>query len=314
MTQQPDHTNLRAFSTPVSGTDLSRGEASERPLHVLFHIPRCAGQTIHHHLASHMPPERYLRVKKRKGLGRLFPRQYRLDDPLNPETVDVITGHWVGRSIERAFDDRPVVRSILLRDPVSQFLSYYNFRMMRYLSQGLRPYSLDIAYRARRRNFITNFILSTFAETPWPRLALMTGAEKHAAANRFLSECDFVGDYTRCDELMATLASDLGIPAQAEPRNTSKQWLERVEWTPLTESDLSPRMLETIKRDNLLDQMLWEAWKDAHLERIDHRTENVRGYGRLSRATAQASRLLNQVKRRLHRGWSGANGSNGASE
>jgi hypothetical protein len=139
----------------------------------------------------------------------------------------------------------------------------------------------------------------------------MTEGEKHVEANRFLSECDFVGDYTRCDELIASLSSDLGIPAQAEPRNTSEQWLERVEWTPLTEGDLSPRMLETIKRDNTLDQMLWETWKDAHQERADHRTEEFRGYGRVNRASAQASRLFNQVKRRLHRGWRGANGSAG---
>ncbi len=80
--------------------------------------------------------------------------------------VYVVGGHWVGRSIERSFPDRDIFRSILLRDPVSQFLSHYNYRMMRYLSQGLRPYAVDIAYRARRPDFLTHFILNTFVGDP----------------------------------------------------------------------------------------------------------------------------------------------------
>lgn len=310
MTQRPNDTQLQSESASLAQANgVHLGESTARPLHIVFHIPRCAGQTVHHHLSSHVPPERYLRVRKRRGPGRIFLTLYRIDDMPDPQTLDVIGGHWVGRSIERSFDDRRIVRSILLRDPVSQFLSHYNYRMMRYLSQGLRPYSIDTAYRARRRNFITNFILRTFAEMPWPRLATMSTAEKYAEANTFLSDFDFVGDHTRCDELIGFLASDLGTPAEAELRNTSQQWRERVDWTLLGVSDLSPGLLDRIKQDNMLDQKLWETWKDAHKGPSQPGSHDLRRNAAAKRASTQASRLLNQVKRRVRRGWSGSGAS-----
>ena len=140
-----------------------------RPVHIFFHLPRCAGQTIHRHLSSHAPAGTYFRVRKRKGASRIFVPKYSVSDMPDPGELNAISGHWVGDSIVRKFPDRPIARSILLRDPVSQFISHYNFRMMRYLSVGLRPYPIEVAYRARRRNFLTHFILRTFAETPWWR-------------------------------------------------------------------------------------------------------------------------------------------------
>jgi hypothetical protein len=223
----------------------------------------------------------------------------------DPDGLNAISGHWIGDSIKHLFPDRPIARSILLRDPVSHFLSHYNFRMMRYLSNGLRPYPVEIAYRARRRNFLTHFILRTFAEIPWWRLAAMSAAEKYAEASKLLSGFFFVGDHTRCNELIEALAPDLGIPPTAEPANTSEQWLERVEWRPLGVNELPPGMIDIIRRDNTLDQHLWETWKDAGTNGIgvDPAPLNFTDERLTDRIATQSSRFVNQVRRRMYRRW-----------
>ena len=281
----------------------SPSEDETKPLHIVFHLPRCAGQTIHHHLSGHAPAGSYFRVRKRKGAGRVFLPKYRATDLPDLKSLNVISGHWIGRSIEQNFPGRHIARSLLLRDPVSQFLSHYNFRMMRYIARGLSPYPLEIAYGARQRNFLTHFILRTFAEMSWQRLLTLSAADKYAEANRFLSNFFFVGDHRRCNELIASIAPDLGIPEEAQPRNTSEQWLERVDWKRLEEHDLPRGIIDRIKEDNMLDQMLWEAWKDANGGGTQPRPHSFSEDSLVKRVAVQSSRLINQARRRYHRGW-----------
>jgi hypothetical protein len=298
------------FSDLPQGSAPAPGAATTRPLHIVFHVPRCAGQTIHRHLSRHAPKGSYLRVRKRKGPSRLLLPQYQGVETADPQSVNAVSGHWIGRSIEQYFDDRPIARSILLRDPVSQFVSHYNFRMMRYISQGLQPYSPEIAYHSRQRNYVTHFILRTFVEMSWVRLVSLSAAEKYAEADQFLSECFFVGDHTRCDELIAKLAPDLGIPAAAETKNSSQQWLQCLDWTPLKMSDLSRSMIDTIKQDNILDQLLWESWKDTERDQPQPSLQAIGEIPLTTRVATQSSRLINQVKRRFHRGWNAPSDSN----
>ncbi len=279
------------------------GKGRSRLIHIIFHVPRCAGQTVHHHLTTYAAAGSYHRLRKRKGVSRFFSPRYQTSGMPHPQGLKVISGHWIGRSIEGMFDGRSIARCILLRDPVSQFVSYYNFRMMRYISQGLRPYPPEIAYRARQQNFLTHYVLRNFAEISWPRLMSLSATEKYAEANRFLSDFWFVGDHTRCSELITALAPALGTPAEAEPRNTTEQWRERVEWKPLQTSHLSDDAIEQIKQDNMLDQLLWETWKDAKWGSVRAPCQDIAEEARSSLLAAQSLRLFNQVKRRLNRGW-----------
>jgi hypothetical protein len=287
--------------------------AGDNPVHIIFHIPRCAGQTAHRHLAAHAANGSYHRLRKRKGASRLFLPRYQIADMPDPQGLAAISGHWIGRSIERHFGGRQILRSLLLRDPVSQFVSHYNFRMMRYLSQGMRPYAVEIAYRARERNFITHFILRTFAEISVPRLLSLSATEKFAEANRFLSDFWFVGDYTRCDELIAALAPTLGVPTTAEPRNTCEAWQQCVRWTPLRTSDLSARMIDQIKQDNILDQLLWETWRDTERDCVATHSTDIGEMPLAEFVVTQSLRLFYQVRRRFHRGWKVPSGTNARS-
>jgi hypothetical protein len=279
------------------------GQLAAEPIHFIFHVPKCAGHTMHCHLSKYLPKGTYYHTKKRKGPSRFFQPRYQLAGMPDAQGLKAIGGHFIGTSLERIFEGRQIKRSILLRDPVSQFVSHYNFRMMRYLSQGWQTYPPDIAYKARQPNFVTHYILRNFLELSWPRLISLSAAEKFAAVNRFLSTFWFVGDYTRCNELIAALSPKLGTPAKAMPQNTSAQWQSRVRWRPLRVEDLTSWMVDQIRQENVLDQLLWETWRDADQARLGVHPHNIHEAPFAESVATGSRRLLYQAKRRFRRGW-----------
>jgi hypothetical protein len=279
-----------------------------RPIHFVYHVPKCAGQTIDRHLASVLPGS-YYRLKKRRGAGRLFKSRYDLAGMPDPQTTSAVGGHFLGISLEALFPGRPVKRSILLRDPVSHLISYYNYRMMRYISQGLQPYSFETAYGATHRNFITNYILRNFLELSRARVASLSDHDKYDLASAFLSTFWFVGDYSRCDDLIGALAGRLGIEPKAPRRNTQAEWESRVAWDPLALEDLSPVAIAQIRRENLVDQRLWETWREAKEETASIRPRPLTGPSGQSFVSSEAVRFVNQLTRRIQRRWGDFDGS-----
>jgi hypothetical protein len=241
----------------------------------------------------------FYRTQKRRGAVRFFSaRQY---DGIYANEIRVVAGHYLGRSMEARFPDQRIERSILLRDPVSHLISYYNFRMMRYISQGLHPYSFELAYQATQRNFITHYILRNFLELPWLRIASLGDADKYDIVNAFLSTFWYVGDYSLCDDLVSSLGLKLGISCRAIQRNTKNEWKRRVSWTPLSLEDLSADAVARIRQENLLDQRLWETWRQAR-----HNVRSV--YCRLwvehnlpDFVTSETTHFVAQILRRLRR-------------
>ncbi len=234
------------------------------PAYFLFHVPKCAGRTIDRHLARYAANS-YYRTRKRKGISRLLLPRHQITDMPAASGIAVIGGHYLGTSLEDFFPNREIRRVLLLRDPVSHAVSYYNFRMSRYIRQGLAPYSFETAYGAAQRNFITHFILRNFLELPWPRLLVMGETEKWRRVTRFLGTFWFVGDYRRCSELISAMAPNLGVPCWAVPQNQSHGHASDV-WQPLRVSDLSPETIGKIQRENRLDLLLWQTWRNAGYE------------------------------------------------
>ena len=72
----------------------------------------------------------------------------------------------------------------------------------------------------------------------------------------------FVGDHTRCGELIEALAPGLGVPPLAISHNTQSEWEDRVQWKTLHVENLSSRRLSQIRQGNELDQLLWENWRN----------------------------------------------------
>src|SRR5688500_383983 len=117
-------------ATSQGWASLPVGRASDWPVLLIYHVHRCAGQTLERHLAVVLSANAYYRTRKRRGFGRfLFTRQDFGQMP-DPDQTRVVGGHFVGVSVEPLFAGRELKRSILLRDPVSHIISHYNFRMM----------------------------------------------------------------------------------------------------------------------------------------------------------------------------------------
>jgi len=271
-------------------------------VHFVYHVPKCAGRTIDRHLVTTLSPEQYCRVDRRRGLRRLVPRRDALT--LNrAQYVKVVGGHFLGPWIEPFFAGRECRRSILLRDPVGQLVSHYNFLMMRCLRRGLQAYSLALAYRARPRNFITHYILRNFLGLPWVRVARFSDQEKYEVVNAFLARFWYVGDYSHCDDLIAALAVSLGIANQAAAQNSRAEWQDCVSWVPLDVEDLSSETIEQIRNENVIDQRLWESWHEAKHDTALVRPRALAGASSTGFFTSEASRFVNKLVRRIQRRW-----------
>ncbi|MDJ0513778.1 MAG: hypothetical protein QNJ62_10085 [Methyloceanibacter sp.] len=279
---------------------IARG-ANTPPVHFVYHVPKCAGRTIERHLANALPPGAHLRLRRRRGLGRLV-TGYDVSRLQDLEETRVVSGHHLGMSFDGLFQNRLIKRSLLLRDPASHFVSYYNYRMTRYINEGLQPYGVGLAYGAMRRNFVTHYILNNFLELNWVQIASLSDQDKYDLANAFLSMFWFVGDYTLCDELLMALGDRLDVAPNAPRRNCVTDLAHSTGWTPLTLDVLSKSAVAKIQDENRIDARLWETWREAR-----HETATVRPIalktGTSSFLSNEALRFVHQIARRLQRRW-----------
>jgi hypothetical protein len=266
---------------------------SPPPLHILLHVPKCAGRTIEVHLAEHTPADAFFmpRHPGRGGISKM---------PA-PKGIRVLSGHHLARSIESRFPGREIRRSVLLRDPLSFQVSYYNFKMMRYLASGGRPYAFPLYYRALQRDPMAHFLLSRWLEVSPARLLVLPVAEKWRLLCEALSGFWFVADYRRCDELIAAVAADLGVPAVAKRVNDEAAWVRTVDWQPLTAADLTDEQRRRIPLDNPLDAALHATWAGAR-----HEAASVQpgpGPAASDFLVHELARPFWEARRRLARGW-----------
>lgn len=231
-------------------------------VHVLLHMPRTGGNTIAAHLRAHLKDGLWM-PSRPSGLGWLGRRRYRLDHVPDFGRVRAITGHYIGRSLERRFAGRPIRRTLLLRDPVGFHVSYYNHRMMFSLSRGGPTCGFEQHLRAQPRDLVAILLLWYWLELPLARMLATGDARKYALLNEALADFWFVGSYEQGDRLLAALAADLAIPPAASRRNTTEEWLKRVAWRPLRREELSPAMCDAILARNPIHDALWHSWRDA---------------------------------------------------
>jgi tetratricopeptide (TPR) repeat protein len=236
---------------------------ANKAVYFILHIPKTAGQTIQYHLAEHCPPGAFWSPRRVPYPLSLFGGRHRLAGRGDTSRVRAVSGHDLSYSLERQFPGREIRRVVLLREPLSLQLSLYNYRMMNHLAKGLGTYGFTVHLRAQPRDFIAHWLLARWLEIPWPRLMVMSGGDKYRLLNRALGQFWFVGDYTDCDQVIAAIAPDLGVPATARPRNTARQWHKQIKWEPLTEAAMPPGLRDAVRRQNPLDRALWESWHGA---------------------------------------------------
>lgn len=225
---------------------------------IVLHIPKCAGTTVETHLERHLDTAYWAPPKRFRALPlEVQGRKYRLPPPVPPARIRAVSGHMIGRSVERLFAGREIHRSVLMREPAALVLSWYNYRMMRYRAQGLAGYPLALHLASLPPDPMAHFLLMHWLEMPWLRLAAMRPSEKLARLEDALGDFDRVGDVADCDRMVREMSARLAIPGQAEPENTAEGWRDTTGWRPLRLGDLAPDEAARLARRTALDTALY---------------------------------------------------------
>ena len=227
---------------------------SRRVVHFLLHVPKCAGTTVEEHFRATLGAGFLLAPRWHNPLRAVVGNRYSMarDDP-RLAGMKVITGHSIGVSLKRHFADAEIHESVLLRDPVSYHLSFYNYRVARHRAgTGPEPPGFASWYLAQRRNPISRFILNHYYEQGVPALYRLSSRDRLAWLEQRFGEFRFVASYRRADEMIAGISRELGVEGTAEPRNTGSGH----------ETALDDKMRDRIATENAVDQALWERWAE----------------------------------------------------
>lgn len=264
-------------------------------------MPKCAGTTLNKHFDRVLPDGAFVRPEKFRGLGKHFGRTYDVAALPPLDKARLISGHYGCRSIEDLIGERPIRRAILLRDPTSFFLSYYNYRLSRYRSKGQGAYTFRTALFSQPRNPQAHFILKRYLEIPAPKLYLMSDFGKARILSETLSGFWFVGRYLDCDRLIDAIADELGVEGGAERQNTLDQWRRRSSWRATSLEALDETDFKLINRENRLDQWLYDTWAQSGFERRRIAPFTGSAIGRTRSYLRELRRPYYQVKRRIGR-------------
>jgi hypothetical protein len=240
--------------------------SDSRPVYFLLHIPKTAGETVAGHMQEHTPLGTVWIPGRPSLREALAGARYARDGLPDMTRVRVVAGHHLFKSQQGLFPGRTLRHAVLLRDPVSFCVSFYNYRMMSGLARGASTCSFDLFRRTLPRDFMSHFLLNRWLELRWPALMAMSSQQKHALLNAALSRFWFVGDYTDADALIAAIAPDFGVPPAARRRNTVCCWQGRTKWRPLAAEDLPATVRAEIIASHRMDGALWETWRDVRFD------------------------------------------------
>ena len=183
-----------------------------------------------------------------------------MSDQQTAEQVRAISGHFDGHSLANLLPERRIVRSLILREPQSLMLSWYNFRIMRYMLKGQKPYSFSLFLRSMRMNPVAHFILERWVELPWIQMSRMSDDVKAALLDKTLEQLDYVVDISETDSLISSLTPQIGIAEYAPRRNTAEQNQKKSVWKVICLEDLSWQDRLLLRSRTSLDRYLWRRW------------------------------------------------------
>lgn len=260
------------------------------------HVPKCAGITVEKHFECELGNAGFWKPRKRTRKLPLGLYDYKYDPTLPgpAEKVCAISGHFAGISLAKLFAKRRIVRSIILREPQSLMLSWYNFRVMRYLMKGQKPHSFSLFMRSMRMNPVAHFLLERWVELPWVRISRMTDDMKAAVLDKALEAFDHVVDISGTDTLIASLSAQIGIADCAPRRNTAEQIQQKTGWKLIGLDDLSEQDRLLLGSRTSLDRYLWRRWVLKENVVFDHSNATGFLFSELVRPSYQLQRRAAQ--------------------
>lgn len=240
--------------------DTRSGEVSAvRPIYFFVHVPKCAGTTLRRHFEKHLG-KRYLTVPRRESLLRNFGGSHADLHRARVDTgaLDVIGGHSMSQSLRNLFPEREIREAVLLRDPLSLIVSFYNYRNRKFREAGKGEISFSLFRRSLPINPVSRFFLNRYLEIGYPRILGLSSHARFELIDRTLERFWFVGSWRYCSDLVASISRNLQISTSVESENISSGPRLRVE-------DLPDRERRLILSENALDQAIFDKWKDACL-------------------------------------------------
>jgi hypothetical protein len=231
--------------------------AQNRPVYLFCHVPKCAGTTVKRHMEINAP-ERAARAKRRHGLLRDFGGDFTdLDrSALDTERTDFVGGHSLSKSVADAFPGRPIRSCVLIRDPLSFVVSFYNHRNRGAARVGRGPVSLDTYAKSLPKNPISRFLLTRYLGIGYPKILTYDSWQRFEAVDAMLSDFWFVGSWLHASELLTRLSAELNIPDNIEVKNVASGNI-----LPIT--DVPEEFARRIRSENAVDHALFERWSEA---------------------------------------------------
>lgn len=245
-------------------TDDAAATARDRKeLYLLVHLPKCAGTTVETYVRTKFP-DAFAWPRRRRAPGRYFSRPYYqfAENPgLDAQPAVFVIGHFFGESIAAKFPDRHVKRAVLLRDPIGFLLSFYNFRVQRYMETGLKSFPFEMWYKSQASNPMSDFLLNRYLELPFGRLRLMPPDERLDILTETLRTFWHVSSYRDCGALIGKIAAERGVSPDFEAANVTRI-------KTITFEDLAPSMRERIVADNRVDAALFERFAGGNTQPV----------------------------------------------
>jgi len=224
-------------------------------VHFLLHVPKCAGTTVESHFEERLGAG-FLRAPRWESVLRnVVGNRYAIPEK-RLARVRVVSGHSLSVGLKAHLPGAEIRESVLIREPLGYFLSFYNYRWARH-DQGFEPEppSFQRWYAGQRQNPISRFLLNRYFDWGIPALYGLSSSARLDWLEARLARFHFVGSYTRAGELIAGVSGELGIAEAVEDRNVTTA-------PRLRAGDVPERLRARIAAENRVDQALYERWAD----------------------------------------------------
>ncbi|MDT3377041.1 hypothetical protein RNI52_06860 [Labrys neptuniae] len=229
--------------------------SSNTTVYLFPHILKCAGLSVRDYLLHDVPP---------RGSAVIYskPEQRPWLDPVNRvpqadrDEIRILFGHRLPRTAARGFEGRVIREVGLLREPVSFYVSLYNFLQKTPERHRIVGMSFEQWYPTNKHNRISRFYFRHYFGLSSLGIRKMSQRQRFEFLSRQFETFWFVGDYRNCDAVMEQMTQDIGWKFEKLPHENAAPT------NALRSQDIGEALRQKILQDNALDLALYETWAE----------------------------------------------------
>lgn len=228
---------------------------SKTTVYLFPHILKCAGLSVRDFLLNDAPASSSAVIYSKAERQPWLDPQNRVPQG-ERDAIRILFGHRLPRAAARGFDGR-IIREIgLLREPVSFYVSLFNFLQKTPQVHRIEGMSFEQWYPTNKHNRISRFYFRHYFGLSSMGIRKMSQRQRFEFLSRQFETFWFVGDYRNCDAVMEQVTQDIGWTFErlrhenAAPSNA------------LRSQDIGEDLRRKILEDNALDRALYETWAE----------------------------------------------------